>query len=197
VNPQAHVTPVWYCGCNRIFDERVSRMNRRPDCMNLFRSPLAFLLLFALVPALAQPDPARGPRPELDPQQTVEAMLAALKKNSDQGIAELYRFSSPGNREKTGPLEQFRAMIRDYFPDMLGHRSARLVPPLIDGDRAMQPVEMLGSDGQPHRYIFILSRQNLPDCRGCWMADAVFSPDGDEAPDGDAPPGQPAPELGA
>lgn len=146
--------------------------------MSVLRWALLFMLLAAAMGlARAQDAAARGPNPELDPPQVVQAMLAALKKNSDQGIAELYTFSSPGNREKTGPLSNFRDMIRDGFPDMLGHREARTGPPLIDGDRAMLPVELVGSDAQVHRYIFLLSRQDGGDCDGCWMADAVINSD--------------------
>lgn len=139
--------------------------------------------------ALAQSPPDR-PHPDLEPVQVVEAMLFALKKNTDAGITELYRFSSPKNREVTGTLEQFAAMIREGFPDMLGHKAARAAPPLIDGERAMVPVELIGSDDALHRYIFLFSRQSIPECRGCWMADAVFSPD-------DLGPGEGPPELPA
>lgn len=146
--------------------------------MNAARVWILFLLLAVSLGAARAEDPAaRGPHPELDPPQVVQAMLAALKKNSDQGIAELYKFSSPGNREKTGPLASFREMIREGFPDMLGYREARTGPPLIDGDRAMLPVEMVGSDAQVHRYIFLLSRQDGGECNGCWMADAVVNSD--------------------
>lgn len=154
------------------------------------------LFAFSLHAAVAQDAAAKGPRPELDPPQVVEAMLTALKKNSAQGIAELYRFSSPGNREKTGPLENFAAMIREGFPDMLGHRAARLAPPLIDGDRAMMPVEIQSSEGEVSRYVFLLSRQTVPGCKGCWMADAVFSPEAEGAP-GPGPGGDAPKEYGA
>ena len=151
-------------------------------------SRLAFGLVLALSAgtASAQNRAAGGPNPQMEPPQVVEAMLAALKKNTSQGIAELYKFSSPGNRERTGPVESFSKIIREGFPDMLGHRAARVAPPLIDGDRAMLPVEIQGSDNELHRYVFMLSRQSIPECNGCWMADAVFSPEqGDpNAPEG-------------
>lgn len=146
--------------------------------MNRIRHTLLALALVVVgASASAQDAASRGPQPDLEPVQVVEAMLLALKKNTDQGIAELYRFSSPNNRERTGPLESFRAMIREGFPDMLGHKAARAAPPLVDGDRAMVPVEIVGSDEQLHRYIFIFSRQNIPECKGCWMADAVAPPE--------------------
>jgi hypothetical protein len=157
----------------------------RPHILSALAFAIAFGLLatVGLAPARAQDAAARGPHPDLDPPAVVQAMLGALKKNTDQGIAELYRFSSPGNRQKTGPIENFRAMIREGFPDMLGHRDARVGPPLIDGDRAMLPVEVVGSDSQRHRYIFLLSRQTGGECKDCWMADAVINSDADGGED--------------
>lgn len=158
------------------------RLKTKMTTMTRFASTL-LLALLAVASARAQPDAAAaGPNPALDPPQVVEAMLLAMKKNSEQGIAELFRFSSPGNRAKSGPYERFSAMMREGFPDMLGHRSARMAPALIDGDRAMLPVEVLGSDNEVHRYVFLLSRQSGPECEGCWMADAVFSPEAKGAP---------------
>lgn len=167
----------------------------------MIRSRLLALFsgLFLALSATAAPTSdaaARGPQPDLDPPQVVEAMLMALKKGNDQGIAELYKFSSPKNRERTGPLASFRGMIREGFPDLLGHRAARAGAPLIDGDRAMLPVEVVGSDDAPHRYVFLLSRQDVPECKGCWMADAVFSPDGQEE-EGPGPGPEATPEFGA
>lgn len=148
--------------------------------------------------ARAQDAATRGPQPELEPVQVVEAMLLALKKDSEQGIAELYRFSSPGNREQTGSLSQFSDMIREGFPDLLGHHAARAAPPLIDGDRAIVPVEVIGSDEALHRYVFVLSRQRLPECAGCWMADAVAPPEAFGAPEEEMEDGGPdAGGLGA
>lgn len=149
---------------------------------------LLFLLAGALSPAWADEVPTR-PDPALEPDQVVEAMLAALQKDSEEGLAELYAFSSPGNRERTGPFARFRVMIREGFPDMLGHQAARMAPPLIDQGRAMVPVELISREGGLSRYIFLLSLQHEPDCDGCWMADAVFPP---EAMEGFGAPEAPA-----
>ena len=51
----------------------------------------------------------------------------------------------------------------------------------LEGHR--MPVEIVGSDSLPHRYVFLLSRQNLPSCAGCWMADAVLNADDEADPD--------------
>lgn len=118
-----------------------------------------------------------APAPELDPSEVASAMMAALKKGSPQGIAELYSFSSPGNRASTGSIEQFSKMIQQGFPDMLGHQKATFAPPLIDSDRAMIPVQILSRENELSQYVILLSRQSIPECDGCWMADAVIPPE--------------------
>lgn len=135
-----------------------------------------FLLLLGL-PAQAQDAAERGPQPDLEPQEAVAAMLLALQKDSPEGVAQLYEFSSPRNREQTGPLERFTLMILTGFPEMLGHKAARHAPPLVDGDRAMIPVQVISTEDELSEYVFIMSRQHLPDCMGCWMCDAVVPPE--------------------
>jgi hypothetical protein len=160
--------------------------------MNTFRCTFAALLCLLASSAWAAP-PSSGPNADFDPAQTVDAMLAAMKKNSDSGIAELFRFSSPRNAQAIGPLPRFTQMMRENFGDLLGHRAARQLPALVDGPRAKIAVEVQSSDGSLHHYGFLLSRQDGMPCDGCWMADAVVNLDEspDEAPsDEDVEPGQ-------
>lgn len=161
--------------------------------MNIFGSTLAGLLCLMAASAFAAPPPG-GPNADLDPAQTVDAMLAAMKKDTDAGIAELFRFSSPRNAEVTGPVARFVQMMRENFGDLLGHRAARQLPAFVDGPRAKIAIEVQSRDGSLHHYGFLLSRQDGPPCDGCWMADAVVnldeSPDEGPGRDGDVEPGQ-------
>ncbi|HKY90438.1 MAG TPA: hypothetical protein VJM11_05330 [Nevskiaceae bacterium] len=152
--------------------------------MKTLLATLVGLVCLATASAIAAPPP--GPHPDLDPAQTVDAMLAAMKKNTDAGIAELFRFSSPRNAQVTGPLARFTQMMKENFGDLLGHRDARQYPAFVDGPRAKIAVAVQGSDGQVHHYGFLLMRQEGAACDGCWMADAVVNLD--EAP-GEGPPG--------
>jgi hypothetical protein len=142
-------------------------------------------LLAALVSAPAQSATPSNPSPELSPGDVVRIQLEALQHNDlpepDAGIALAFRFSSPGNREQTGPLPRFSEMIRSAYAEMLNHREVRLPAPLIQGDEAIQPVEVVAKNGATFRYLFILSRQSEPPYAGCWMTDSVLT-DPDQAP---------------
>jgi hypothetical protein len=155
---------------------------------------LAGLVCLLGASAFAAPPPTH-PNADLDPAQTVDAMLAAMKKNSDAGIKELFGFSSPRNAQVTGPLSRFTQMMRENFGDLLGHRAARQYPAFVDGPHAKIAVEVQGSDGSVHHYGFLLMRQDGAPCDGCWMADAVVNLDQTPGDDGDGSPGE-APEPG-
>lgn len=127
-----------------------------------------------------KPPPTTGtaaPSPALDPADVVRAQLEALKADSDAGIAVVFRFASPTNRSQTGPLERFTQMLRAGYPELLGHRAAKLSPTVIEGDQAFQGVELTARDGSSHRYVFLLSRQSAVPFQDCWMTDSVLNPD--------------------
>ena len=43
-----------------------------------------------------------------------------------------------------------------------------------DGSVAKQAVTLVSTNGKRTRYLFVLSKQKQPPCRGCWMTDAVM-----------------------
>ncbi len=120
------------------------------------------------------------PSPGLSPTEVVRIQLAALQRNDspspDTGIARAYQFASPGNRTKTGSLENFARMIHGGYAGMLNHRSVQYEPlAMLDSGEALQGVTLKAANGQVLRYVFILSRQQGPPCTGCWMTEGVLS----------------------
>jgi len=141
---------------------------------------LRALLATALLPltAAVSAAPAPHPEPRYDPAAVVQIQLKALAHNDkpgpDAGLAVAFAFSSPGNREQTGPLERFSAMVHASYGQLLNHRSAHLNPVMIQGDHALQGVELVDSKGDTARFVFMLSRQSEPPYAGCWMIDGVL-----------------------
>jgi hypothetical protein len=116
------------------------------------------------------------PGPELSPAEVVRIQVEALKENdqTDSGIEITFRFASPANRQVTGPLNRFNQLVRTpaYRP-MLNHKTAEYGQVIISGETATQRVTIIERNGQAAVYLFTLSRQNLPNCDGCWMTDGV------------------------
>lgn len=136
----------------------------------------ALSLVFAFAAAAA---PAPKPDPALDPAAVVRIQLEALahvdEPARDAGIATVFRFASPGNQAQTGPLKHFADLIRHSYAEMLNHKSATLLPVVVDGNQALQAVELIDRAGTPHRYVFILHRQEAAPFKGCWMTDGVIN----------------------
>lgn len=138
---------------------------------------LTAALLLGLNAPLVLAEVATAPNPALSPREVVEAQLAALQKvdvpAKDAGFATVFRFTSPENREQTGPLPNFSKMIRTGFGEMINHRSVTLPPTLQQGDEALQAVELTSRAGRTYRYVFLLRRQEAGQYAGCWMTDGV------------------------
>jgi hypothetical protein len=137
---------------------------------------LAFLLLLAATPALAQAPTA--PHVSLTPAQAVHAQMEALANNDDpygdHGIEVAWRFASSENKVFTGPLGRFKQMVRGpVYGPMIGHGSAAYEIISADGGEAVIDV-ILRTPGRAFAgYRFRLSRQKGGPCDGCWMTDAV------------------------
>lgn len=125
--------------------------------------------------------PGPTPSPQYSPRQVVEIQLNALQRldepEKDAGIATVFRFASPENRSQTGPLPRFAQMLREGYPEMLNHRSHNLSPPVVQGDEALQPVELTSRGGRILRYVFVLRQQLDGPYKDCWMTDGVVVPD--------------------
>jgi hypothetical protein len=120
--------------------------------------------------------PELRPSPKLSPAEVIRIQVEALKQNdeTDSGIEITFRFASPANRQVTGPFNRFKQLVKTpaYRP-MLNHKTAEYDPILLSGQSATQRVTIIERNGQATVYMFSLSRQNLPDCPGCWLTDGV------------------------
>ncbi len=118
------------------------------------------------------------PSPELLPEDVVKIQLNALKHNDgkNHGIAIVYRFASPENRLYTGPLENFTKMLYNpLYAPMLNYDTEELGTMKKDEQRAEQRVVLIDKHGKAHTYLFLLSKQQEGDYRGCWMTDGVIN----------------------
>lgn len=141
--------------------------------MPLTRPFLFFVCLAITLPGAAA-DTTR-PSASLTPHEVVAAQLDALRANTPEGLARVFAFASPANRAVTGPVTRFVAMLREGYPELLGHRRADFGELLVHGDEAAQAVEIIDGDGRGHRYLFLLSRQHGGPCPECWMTDGVVN----------------------
>jgi len=118
------------------------------------------------------------PAPELSPSEVISIQLEALKNNDmptpDSGIRTTFSFASPANRQFTGPIDRFIALVKNpLYASMLNYQAAELGPLNINEDQAYQLIKLVDRAGQIVIYSFALSRQHDNEYEGCWMTDGV------------------------
>lgn len=144
------------------------------------RSLFSVNLLLAVLAISNVAIAADRPSAELSPVDVVRSQLSGFQNNDEQnsGLAKAFNFASPGNREMTGPLSRFTEMLTQAYPELLNHRSARILKQQIEAEEATIAVLVESKERAFFNYIFRLSRQtalqtnNL--CAGCWMTDGVY-----------------------
>jgi hypothetical protein len=113
----------------------------------------------------AHPSPAYGP------DEVIRLQLEALAANDDPhmnaGIEVAFRFASPANKQVTGPLARFIAMVHTaLYRPLLNHRAVRYGMLRVEDDHAVQTVIVTAREGDVVAYVFMLSRQQGGSCDG-------------------------------
>ncbi|MDW8465808.1 MAG: DUF4864 domain-containing protein [Chloroherpetonaceae bacterium] len=125
--------------------------------------------------SIYRPDDPK-PHPDLLPEDVVRIQLRALKHNdsSNHGIAVTYRFASPDNKLYTGPLPRFIQMLHNpLYAPMLNYETEEIGEIKKKGNYAEQKVVLIDKTGRAYTYLFMLSKQEEGDYKGCWMTDGV------------------------
>ena len=153
------------------------------------RSIARFLvLLLAISTGMAHSDgDITRPSSDLTPEQVIHIVIDALKNNDprkdDDGIATVFEFASPGNKQMTGPIQRFTRMIKGGFADMLNHVDSEFGDIDVKDNIALQAVWLTAPSGKQTGYVFQLGKQSGGEYDGMWMTDSVW-PIGTREPEG-------------
>ena len=122
-------------------------------------------------------EPVRQPHPDLRPEEVVRNQLSALASETGDlaGVRQCFAYASPLNRQATGPIDRFAAMIAaPPYDVMLGPMQVLIGQPSVEGDRARVLVSLIDQNQQLLLFEFLLTRQTETPYERCWMTDAVF-----------------------
>ena len=116
------------------------------------------------------------PRADLPPEKVVALQLEGLADNANSaGIQQCFAFASPSNKQMTGPLTRFAAMLRQPpYNALLDHEVLLIGKPVVEDESATVVVTVLDSHDEIQVFQFLLSKQHGKDVEDCWMTDAVF-----------------------
>ena len=122
------------------------------------------------------------PSSNIKPSEVVKIQLNGLQKNDldfkDSGIEQTWNFAHPNNKKVTGPLPNFKKMIKgDAYQMMLDHLS-HTITELGSGDNWAQfEVIILDKDKIYHKFNWQVEKYLLDgSLKDCWLTTMVSNP---------------------
>ena len=122
------------------------------------------------------------PNNSILPAEVVKIQLVALmdndKKFEDSGIEQTWNFAHPNNKKNTGPLPNFKMMIKGNSYQMLLNHLSHTITKVGDGDKWVQfEVIILDKDKIYHKFNWQVEKFTMAGpLQDCWLTTVVSSP---------------------
>jgi len=122
------------------------------------------------------------PNSNIEPLEVVKIQLIGLQKNDldymDSGIEQTWNFAHPNNKKVTGPLDNFKRMIKgDAYQMMINHLSHTITQLGIDDNWAQFEVVILDKNKIYHKFNWQVEKYNLEGAlKDCWLTTMVSNP---------------------
>ena len=132
--------------------------------IKFFENIIFVILISLLLTNFAKADLIK-PNSGIEPIQVVKIQLRGLKNNDqlykDGGIEQTWEFAHPKNRKFTGPLTNFKSMIKgDDFSMLLNHKEHKVKEVFLSDDVATFEVIVLNSDKEYFK-LYKLSKYDI------------------------------------
>ena len=122
------------------------------------------------------------PRSDIKPSKVIEIQLISLQKNDqnykDSGIEQTWNFAHPNNKKATGPLGNFKRMIKGNSYQMLLNHLSHTITELGSSDKWAQfEVVILDKDKIYHKFNWQVEKFSMDGpLQDCWLTTVVSSP---------------------
>ena len=122
------------------------------------------------------------PNNSILPAEVIKIQLIALMNNDkefeDSGIEQTWNFAHPNNKKNTGPLPNFKMMIKGNSYQMLLDHLSHNITELGSGDNWAQfEVIILDKNKIYHKFNWQVEKYTLDgDLKDCWLTTMVSSP---------------------
>ena len=122
------------------------------------------------------------PSSNIKPSEVVKIQLNGLQKNDldfkDSGIEQTWNFAHPNNKKVTGPLPNFKRMIKgDTYQMMLDHLSHTITELGSSDNWAQFEVIILDKDKIYHKFNWQVEKYTLDGLlKDCWLTTMVSNP---------------------
>ena len=138
-----------------------------------------FLLLITLSFSYAE---LLKPNKSIVPKEVVSIQLSGLKDNDqgykDSGIEQTWNFAHPNNKKFTGPLDNFKRMIKgDTYQMMIDHLTHTITEIGSSDKWAQFEVIILDKNKIYHKFNWQVEKFTMEGpLKGCWLTTVVSSP---------------------
>ena len=122
------------------------------------------------------------PNSNIKPSKVVKIQLDGLQKNDlsykDSGIEQTWNFAHPSNKQSTGPLPNFKMMIKGNSYQMLLNHLSHTITKVGGGDKWAQfEVIILDKDKIYHKFNWQVEKYTADGpLKDCWLTTMVSSP---------------------
>ena len=143
----------------------------------IFKALVIFLILLSSSTA-----EILKPSSNIKPSEVVKIQLNGLQKNDldfkDSGIEQTWNFAHPNNKKVTGPLPNFKRMIKgDSYQMMLDHLSHTITELGSSDNWAQFEVIILDKDKIYHKFNWQVEKYLLDgSLKDCWLTTMVSNP---------------------
>ena len=149
----------------------------------LKRQQIIFKVLFFLLNSISiSKAELIKPKSSIVPSDVVKIQLTALQKNDldykDSGIEQTWNFAHPNNKKVTGPLNNFKRMIKgDSYQMMINHLSHTITQLGSSDIWAQFEVVILDKDKIYHKFNWQVEKYTLEGMlKDCWLTTMVSNP---------------------
>ena len=122
------------------------------------------------------------PTSKIKPSEVVKIQLIGLQKNDlgykDSGIEQTWNFAHPNNKQVTGPLDNFKRMIKSQSYQMMINHLSHTITKLESTDKWAQfEVIILDKEKIYHKFNWQVEKY-LSDgpLKDCWLTTMVSAP---------------------
>ena len=151
--------------------------------MTLKKLPLTFsLILFYFFYSSALKADLIKPSNLIKPKEVVQIQLTGLMNNDDQfkdrGIEQTSSFAHPDNKKNTGPLPNFKMMIKGRSYQMLLNHLSHTITEVGSSDKWAQfEVIILDKEKIYHKFNWQVEKYTMDGpLKDCWLTTMVSSP---------------------
>ena len=140
-----------------------------------------FLLIFLISSSLSKAE-LLEPRSNIKPSEVIKIQLAGLQKNDyefkDSGIEQTWKFAHPENKKNTGPLPNFKQMIKGRSYQMLINHISHTITEVGSSDKWAQfEVIILDQEKIYHKFNWQVEKYTMDGpLKDCWLTTMVSSP---------------------